>query len=430
MQLVGNAQTLRHFLQRVKVAMHDRFYTSFPWVLLQAQQGKLTCTAFHARLHVAVTLARDLTIETEGESVLNYYDLVHALRSMSGLISLWAQDLSVLLRQEGEYPRQFRLDRKTAGQFPAFSPLVDAALGATWTRKETVQEECAACHQRTGSREVIQVYQVTELETQRVRLPKGQLLSLLEEVQWAANPPEDARHTGIALEIGSQRISLAATDGFRLAWSTREAAGTGNWPRAVHVPARAFITGARLVPDEDAVLVEAVFTHSTLSQENGQQEEEPAPALVKPALLRLTAGTCVVTIPLLSEDIPLYRSVLSQECVTRVVCETGALRQAVQAVAPLSEADQLRLFCDVGRIRIEAMSHAKDRTPTFYTIPIVDQTGPAASVVLDGAYVADVLRHIDTPHLSFDYCGTAKPVMLRPYGGRKESCFAVMPIKH
>ena len=431
MQLTVNAQALLRSLQPVKAGMLGSFPSSFPYVHVQARQGTLTCTAFHARLHVAASLVHDLTIGEEGECMVTYHDLVHALRSTSGTITLHAAALSLLVSQEGEHPRQFRLARKTPERLPAFSPLAEATPGATWTRKGTVQEKCAAC-QHTASREVTQIYRVTEIETQQMRLTKGRLLSLLEQVQWAANPAEQVKYTGVSLQIADQRLSLVATDGCCLAMSAGEAPGDGDWPRGVLVPARPFIQGARLLPAGEAVLMEAVFIHHALSQEGGQQEASDDVSVARPALFRLTAGGCVVTIPLLREDPPPYSSAIAHDCITRVVCDTNALRQALKAVVPMAESDLLsvRLFLAEKHIRVEAAGRSRSSMLAFCDCPTAGKTGPTVEVKLDCDFLSGVLRRIDTPSLSFDYCGPWKPVVIRPLGGRRDSRFAIMPMRN
>ncbi|GAA1267048.1 DNA polymerase III subunit beta [Saccharothrix xinjiangensis] len=198
--------------------------------------------------------------------------------------------------------------------------------------------------------------------------------------------------TGVRLEIGEGKLTLVATDRFRLAmrefpWEPNESLGEV----AVLVPAKTLNDAAK-----------------TLGASGAKVEL----SLGNEGLLGLSGAKRRTTTRLLDADFPKYRQLLPTEHSSAAVIEVDALVQAIKRVSLVAErGTQVRLeFVDAG-LRLSA--GGDDEGSAEEELP-VEYTGDAVTIAFNPAYLLEGLQAVRTPRAHLSFTTPSRPALLKP----------------
>ncbi len=202
--------------------------------------------------------------------------------------------------------------------------------------------------------------------------------------------------TGVRLEIEAEKITMAATDRYRLA--VRDLAWTpeqSGLDVVALVPARTLSETAKALSAADKVTV-------ALASSTGTGE----------GLIGFEGAGRRTTSRLLDGEFPKYRSLLPAESAAKATVSTPALVESVRRVALVAERNTpIRLSFSGGEVTLEAGSGDEAQASESLDAGL---TGDDISIAFNPAYLLDGLGvvHSDTVRLAFTT--PARPALLVP----------------
>jgi DNA polymerase-3 subunit beta len=222
----------------------------------------------------------------------------------------------------------------------------------------------------------------------------GELLALaVQQVAVAAGRDDTLPMlTGIRLEIDGQRLTLAATDRFRLA--VRELEWTPDDPAlstAVLIPARTLADVAKTLSGAGPVEL-------ALSAGDG--------------MLGITGAGRRATTRLLDAEFPRFRQLIPTEHTSAAVLDAAALVEAIKRVALVTDrVAQVRMeFADDG-LRLAAggdeVGSAEEELPCALE-------GEPLTIAFNPGYLLDALGALHTPRARLTFTTPNRPALMRP----------------
>lgn len=228
----------------------------------------------------------------------------------------------------------------------------------------------------------------------------GQLRAAIQSVVFAT-ATDEARIilTGVMLRAEGQTLTLAASDGFRVAERHVEIDKAFKKPYTAIIPARALAELARwLTGDEETV---------TLTAGDGR--------------VWFTYGASVLMTQLLEGAYPAYQNIIPKGYTTRVVTDANSLRAILKATDVLA-----REAAHTTRLEVKPGS---DVLPgTFAISATAAETGDGEgelSAAVEGAalvlgansrFLQEALGVLETPQVALEFTGPNTPITLRPVG--------------
>jgi DNA polymerase III subunit beta len=201
--------------------------------------------------------------------------------------------------------------------------------------------------------------------------------------------------TGVRIEIEGERVTLAATDRYRLA--VRELTWQPNHPdisTVALVPARTLADTAKSLTGE-----------VTLALAGTGQD----------TLLGLAAGGRRTTTRLIDGEFPKYRSLFPSEAVTTSRVEAAALIDAVKRVALVAERNTpVRLSFADEQVVLEAGS-GEDAQASESLAALIE--GDDISIGFNPSYLLDGLGAIDAPYAHLAFTQSTRPAVIQGTGG-------------
>jgi DNA polymerase-3 subunit beta len=215
---------------------------------------------------------------------------------------------------------------------------------------------------------------------------------------------------GTLLEIEGDRITMAATDGYRLAkWSAPLARGIEGSARFI-VPSRALQEAARNLGSTETLEVTAL----------GAQANQ----------LSLAAASTSIVVRLVDGQYPNYGQVIparfDRSATVNTAALIGALRRA-ELVAG-DRASMVKLALANQTLVVTANS---DVTGNAYEELEVDQTGEDLTIAFNARYLVEILNHVDSPQTVLEFLGPLSPAAIKPFESAQgtESLFVLMPLR-
>ncbi|TWP52838.1 DNA polymerase III subunit beta [Lentzea tibetensis] len=199
--------------------------------------------------------------------------------------------------------------------------------------------------------------------------------------------------TGVRVEIGDGKLTLVATDRFRLAmrefpWEPDESLGEV----AVLVPAKTLGDAAKTLGASGAKV------EMSLAANDG--------------LLGLSGTGKRTTTRLLDADFPKYRQLLPTEHSAAAIIEVDSLVQAIKRVSLVAErGTQVRLEFVDGGLRLSA--GGDDEGSAEEELP-VDYTGDPVTIAFNPGYLLDGLGAVRTPRAHLSFTTPSRPALLKP----------------
>lgn len=269
-----------------------------------------------------------------------------------------------------------------------------------------------------------------DTEALQIELGSAGLRKMVDQVVFAASTDESRPTlTGVEVTFREGRLTMAATDGYRL--SVRSAAVEGRLPATpvtVIVPARSLSELARISADADESRPVQVFVtqerNQILFQVWGKSGESKGGAFQRVELVS----------QLIDARFPDYRAIIPKTYNTRTVVDTAALLKAVR-VAYLFARDNANIV----RIKIQPANGAN---PAHISLAATSAEmgdsvneleamveGEDLEISFNAKYLIDVLSQIEEPQVVIETTQPTRPGMIRPLGvGEDEFLHVVMPM--
>jgi len=245
-------------------------------------------------------------------------------------------------------------------------------------------------------------------EGDRLEVPLDELIKAVEQTQMAASTDE-ARPvlTGVLVHIEAGQLTLAATDGHRLAVRKLAAHGAGDLEASLIVPARALAELARVLKGEPG-RVELI-----ISKARNQ--------------IFFKAGNSELTSRLIDGKYPNYAQVIPSKSSTTVRVATAELMQTVRAVSLFARdsANVIRVKAQSGAVILSATTNEVGDSRAEMPAEV---DGSEIQIAFNARYVLDALGVIGEDEVELLFDGPLSPGLLRP-PGKEHYLYVIMPVR-
>jgi DNA polymerase-3 subunit beta len=243
----------------------------------------------------------------------------------------------------------------------------------------------------------------------KVTVEQGDLVTAIEQTVVAASADEGRPVlTGVLTQVEGDRLTLAATDGHRLAVRTLDGVATegGEGSESVIIPARALQELSRILKGEGKVemTVAASRNHVFFS-------------LPKVRLMsRLIEGTY-----------PNYSQVVPEQSNTKITMSTKELLDRTRGVSIFARdsANVVRIKTEVSEISISATTSEVGSSQASVA---ADIDGADIQIAFNSRYLLDVLGLIGSEKVTLGFNGPLSPGLVRPTG-RDDYTYVIMPVR-
>jgi DNA polymerase-3 subunit beta len=218
--------------------------------------------------------------------------------------------------------------------------------------------------------------------------------------------------TGVRLEIEGERLTLAATDRYRLAvreltWNPANAAAAA---AQVLVPARTLNEAARSLTSE------AELTISLSSSDNGGE-----------GIIGFSGTGRRTTTRLLDAQFPPYRTLLPTDFAVTAEVDVSTLTEAVKRVALVAErGNPVRLQFSDGGLTLTAGGDDEGRAEENLE---AEFEGDGITTAFNPSFLLEGLNAIEEPVARLLFTTPTKPAVLRPAGGGSDYTYLIMPVR-
>ena len=248
-----------------------------------------------------------------------------------------------------------------------------------------------------------------------VTLEQAELVPAIEQTVVAASA-DDGRPvlTGVLTQLGDESLTLAATDGHRLAVRTvpaksSERVGAGEEEGAsdsVIIPARALGELSRILKGE-----------GTVEMSMGRSRNHVFFSLPRVELMsRLIEGTY-----------PNYSQVIPEQSNTTITVAAKELLERTRGVAIFARdsANVVRIKTEAGEIAISANTSEVGSSEASVSAEI---DGADIQIAFNSRYLLDVLALVSTEKVAMGFNGPLSPGVVKP-AGRDDYTYVIMPVR-
>lgn len=198
--------------------------------------------------------------------------------------------------------------------------------------------------------------------------------------------------TGVRLEIDGAKLTMAATDRFRLAVRELE------WEPADPALSTAVLVPARTLAEASKTLAGREPVRLALADRDG--------------MLGLAGNRRQSTTRLLDAEFPRYRQLLPTEHITQALLDVGPLVEAIRRVSLVAERGaQVRLEFAQGALRLTA--GGDDEGSAEEQLPC-DLEGEPLTIAFNPNYLLDALGALHSERVHLGFTTPSRPALARP----------------
>jgi DNA polymerase-3 subunit beta len=244
-------------------------------------------------------------------------------------------------------------------------------------------------------------------------VPAKLLREVIDQVVFAA-ATDDTRPilTGVALQIAGERVSVIASDGFRLAQRVLFLPHSMTSPIDVIIPARAMIELARNISESTADV------HLSITPTGGQ--------------ITFQTDDLELVSRLIEGKYPDVQRIIPQQFQTRAVLDRHHVAQAIKLASYIATAatNVVKLHLEpgneyaAGKLTITATAAEVGENQTVREGMIAGEGG---QILLNVGYIVDALQAIPTPQLALELQTVQSPAVFKPVGMSDYVC-VIMPM--
>lgn len=254
-----------------------------------------------------------------------------------------------------------------------------------------------------------------------IRIEAETLRKMINQVVFAAATDESRPTlTGVDARFNGNRLTLAATDGFRLAVRGTELAAAVPEKSEVIIPARALSELSRIIgllPKTDG---EAQMVEITIATARNQ-------------ILFHLPDVDIVS-QLIDANFPNYEAIIPKSYATRTIIDTQPTLRALR-VANLFARDssnivrfQITPGSDGAPANLTMTATSAESGDNLANLDAIVE-GPESEIAFNGRYMLEVLSVIDEPQIALETTRASAPGVVRPVGvGPEEFTCVVMPM--
>lgn len=262
-------------------------------------------------------------------------------------------------------------------------------------------------------------------------LPAATLRQIIDQVVFAAADAKDTSRpalTGVLARFEGERLTMAATDGYRLSVRRTQLSAPAPADQSVIIPARALQEVSRISgecdPEQPVEVAIAASRNQVLFRMKGKGEGE------KGAFHQVDLVS-----QLIDAKFPDFNAIIPKSYTTRTVVDTAALQRALKVASLFARDASDRVLFQIvpgsdtvpGRVVLRATSvEAGDN------ISEVDALveGNGLEIAFNARYLLEVLGVIDTPQVVLETTRPDRPGVFRPVGtGPEEFVHVIMPMQ-
>ena len=201
--------------------------------------------------------------------------------------------------------------------------------------------------------------------------------------------------TGIKIEISKDKITLAATDRFRLA--IKELAWVPSSPElefSALVPARTLLESTRPLVNKKSISLHLA------NQAEGEK------------LFGLDSDKAVTTTRLLDSEFPKFRSLLPTESTTQLFIDVAELVEAVKRVTLVTDRKSPLVRLALSESEVVVTAAAVGDEATAREVITGSLQGEGFEIAFNPSYLLDGLNNLATERARFAFNGPTKPVVI------------------
>jgi len=214
---------------------------------------------------------------------------------------------------------------------------------------------------------------------------------------------------GTLLELDGDKLTMVATDGYRLARVELPLTEPVRTPAKLIVPARALSEVMRVA---NAGTIEATVLGGQANQ------------------LVFNTGDVKVIARLVDGQYPNYQQVIPKEFDRKVTASTARLLSSLRRAEVVAgdRASMVKLAAEGTSLVITASS---DTAGNAYEELDVERTGDPITIAFNAKYLAEILNHIDADTVTLEFVGPLQPTAIRPQSGDNAGrrLYILMPLR-
>ncbi len=253
-------------------------------------------------------------------------------------------------------------------------------------------------------------------------LPPATLRKVIDQVAFAAADAKDTSRpslTGVLARFDEDRLTLAATDGYRLSVRRTTLGAPAPANHSVIIPARSLQDVSRISgesdPDEPVELAVAAARNQILFRMKGRGEGE------KGAFHQVDLVS-----QLIDAKFPDFTAIIPKSYTTRTVMDTAAFIRALRVASLFARDASDRVMFQVvpgsdtvpGQIILRSTSaEAGDNVSEVDALV----EGNGLEIAFNARYLMEVLSVIDTPQVVLETTRSDRPGVFRPVGADPKS---------
>jgi len=262
-------------------------------------------------------------------------------------------------------------------------------------------------------------------------LPPVMLRKIIDQVAFAAAEAKDTSRpalTGVLARFEGERLTLAATDGYRLSLRRTSLAAPAPFEQSVIIPARALEEVSRISgecdPDQPVEIAVSSARSQVLFRMKGKGEGE------KGAFHQVDLVS-----QLIDAKFPDFMAIIPKSYTTRTVIDTAAFQRALKVASLFARDAADRVLFQIvpgsdttpGQLILRATSaEAGDNVSELDALV----EGSGLEIAFNARYLLEVLAVMDTPQVVLETTRPDRPGVFRPVGsGPEEFTHVIMPMQ-
>ncbi|MBP2118825.1 DNA polymerase-3 subunit beta [Cohnella lubricantis] len=211
--------------------------------------------------------------------------------------------------------------------------------------------------------------------------------------------------TGILCECDNDALTLAATDGVRLA------------SRTLHIENNSHAEFQAVIPAKNLYEVSKL-----LSNDDDTTEIE-----VSDNRVRFTTDGLIVESALLEGTYPSVKNLIPPSYLCEIQVDKDRLLTAVECVTVLASERIIRL--EAGATKLKLLSRTAEVGDMENEVPLMGMSGEEFILSLNGKYLIDILRNSDCPNVRIRYAGRTNPIVVLPNDSLMSALFLITPVR-
>jgi len=239
----------------------------------------------------------------------------------------------------------------------------------------------------------------------KFNLESGELKNLFEAVEFAVSKGEDRpAMTGVLWEINSEHNRMVATDGHRMALSDEK----GNIPQ---------------ISEQSRILPTKIFTFMPKDYEGSVD------IFVDDAKIGLSFEATEIVSRLIEGPYPDYQKVIPKEINNILTVNREEFTSALRRMMIFSNQVTRQIKLELGKKNLKLFSTSPEGEEAQEELGCTYK-GEAFEVAYNGAYLLDILRHLESEDIVFEITGALSAALIRSGGDRANQArlYLLMPI--